>query len=126
MKIKHKGWEGTLQPFLYSTNNSLSLQLMDDEDGQPIMVFTINLDFKLTPGFIAIKDYSENEGSVRTLVEHGVINWPDIQITQGFVQVPLAELTEKAKDYLYPILQKRYPNKNINKIIGHYAETNHQ
>lgn len=121
MIIKHKRWKGILSPSLYTNNDSLALQLVDESDGQLIMTFTVNMVNEQFPaGDIAIKNYSENEGSVETLIEHDIIEAPVVNIHSGFVDIPVAGLTDRAKNYIGPILEKQFPDKNINSIIGEY------
>lgn len=76
-------------------NGNLALQVVSEEDG-PICVCTVNPGERVDDGRIAIKDYSENEGMVDTLLEMGIIKGdPLYTIPSGWVQIPVYELTDK-------------------------------
>ena len=75
-------------------NGNLALQVVDDEG--VICTCTVNPGERVDDGRVAIKDYSENEGMVDTLLEMGIIKGkPLYTIPSGFVQIPVYELTDK-------------------------------
>jgi hypothetical protein len=81
-------------------NGNLALEIMGAEgtnyEGEPIARVTVNPGERVDDGRIAIKDYSENEGMVDTLLEMGIIKGdPLYTIPSGWVQIPVYELTDK-------------------------------
>jgi len=76
-------------------NGNLALQVVSEEEG-PICVCTVNPGERVHNGCIAIKDFSENEGMVDTLLEMGIIQGkPLYTIPSGWVKIPVYELTDK-------------------------------
>jgi len=55
-------------------NGALAIRAVDADTGEPVAVLTVNMpDIKLAPGEVLIKDYSENEGALETLLQAGVV-----------------------------------------------------
>ena len=55
-------------------NGRIALSLIDYNDGTPVATATINVpELPLRPSRVFIKDYSENEGVLTTLVEAGIV-----------------------------------------------------
>lgn len=103
MKIINRLAAGGERPLVtrwtrYSNNDRLALLVVDKDD--PEYEFTASLNFPNHPipdGAIAVKDYSENEGMVETLVESGVIEpRPMFSIPSGFISAGVYRLTEAA------------------------------
>ena len=69
------------------------IQLYDVEDGMPYATATIALsEMRDIEGYVAIKDYSENEGMLDFLIEHGIISQPVTHIESSFVKIPICKL----------------------------------
>lgn len=86
------------QPALLSLgeyeNGATALSLFDPVDGEPLAVATVNLPHEVpAPGNVFIKNYSENEGMVDTLVRAGVIGSPIRFLDAGYVTEGVAEAT---------------------------------
>jgi hypothetical protein len=66
--VKFKKWDCVIVYAQYS-NGRTAIQLKDDNDGSPVATATINVpDVYLEKDEVIIKDYSENEGMLDTLV----------------------------------------------------------
>jgi len=89
----------------YVHDNSLSIRLVDFHTYEPIMVVTTNVGIKPPEDCIWIKNYSENEGIVRMLINLDLIytNVYD-SIKPGFVEICAYkmknELLEEAHKFL--------------------------
>lgn len=78
-------------------NGNLAVEIISDTEG-PITKVTVNPNVKLEDDYIAIKDYSENEGMVEFLVSMGIIvENPVMTIPSGFVFIPVHRLTNAGK-----------------------------
>ena len=93
--IKFKEWDCVLD---YSTymNGRTAIQLNDLEDGMPIATATVNIpEAKLESNEVIIKNYSENEGMSKALMDAGIIGPPSRSIRTGHVIVMVHELLSK-------------------------------
>lgn len=96
--IKHKspfGGEYELSlGFGKYANGQTRIQLFDKEDGLPYATATVAIeDGLLKEGEVAIKDYSENEGVLDSLVEAGIVDHPHAFIQSSYVKIPVCKLT---------------------------------
>lgn len=80
----------------YLNNGRIALELVDAETGEPMAKATMNIpEAKLAADEVLIKDYSENAGMVKTLIEGGVIEPTPLQsFNTGFVVVDSYKLCE--------------------------------
>ena len=85
-KIKFQDWECNIITKRYN-NGRLAIELVEAESGEPVTVATVNLpDASLEEGEVFIKNWSENEGIMDTLIKANVIG-PVIGIKHtGFVK----------------------------------------
>lgn len=98
MKIKFKQWDCTLKIARYE-NDRIALILNGIFDGSRIAVATVNMpDVSALEDEIFIKDYSENEGMLKALMDAGVVSNPIDYISSGFVQIPRVKLLIKVGD----------------------------
>jgi hypothetical protein len=75
------------------TNGQTKLQLFDMEDGFPYCTATIALeDVTLQEDEVAIKNYSENEGILQSLIKADIIEAPHTFIHSGYVKIPVCKL----------------------------------
>lgn len=82
-------------------NGNTGLEIWSDEVG-PIAKVTVNPEVRIPEDFIAVKDYSENEGMVDFLKSMGIIKaTPNNEIYSGHVTIPVYELTDKGKEILF-------------------------
>lgn len=83
----------------YLDNGNLALMMVDAEDEEPVCVATVNPGEKIADNYIAVKDYSENEGMADFLKKIGIIHPDPLKlIPSGWVAIPVYELTESGKD----------------------------
>lgn len=97
MNIKHKspyGGEYELSlNFTKYKNGQTAIKLFDMTDGMPFATATVAVeDGLLKEGEVAIKDYSENEGILDTLITAGIVDYPHAFIQSSFVKVPICKL----------------------------------
>ncbi|MDZ5589931.1 hypothetical protein [Enterococcus cecorum] len=98
MKVKFKDWNCIVQWSIYYDNNNIAIQLIDEKTKELISVATANTGHENIESTVQIKDYSENEGIWRALVNAGVIEDKVIRtIASGYVEVKVAKLTVAAK-----------------------------
>lgn len=92
VKIKFKEWDCVLQFHKYN-NDRTALMLVDEYDGSPVAVATINIPNEdLGKDEVVIKDYTENEGMLDTLIDAGIISNPVAYIKTGYVNSPICKL----------------------------------
>jgi hypothetical protein len=74
------------------SNGQHRMEFIDKEDGFPVLVASVAIDESIGSDQIAIKDYSENEGVLKFLMEEGIISSPLKYFNSGFVRIPLCKL----------------------------------
>jgi hypothetical protein len=95
MKITHKTPYGEYKLSMSIskyTNGQTAIKLFDMADGMPFATATVAIDDQLLEGEVAIKDYSENEGILDSLIEAGVIDHPHALYQSGWVKIPICKL----------------------------------
>lgn len=72
-------------------NGRIAIQLIDARDHDPIATATVNIPrVPLGPDEVIIKNYSENTGIEKPLIEAGIIGDKPLRYVQtGFVTVPV-------------------------------------
>ena len=73
-------------------NGQNSIQLFDAEDQMPYAVASVAIDEPLEPDEVAVKDYSENEGILKTLLKSGVVDHPHREVSTGYVRIPICKI----------------------------------
>ena len=92
LKTPYSEYQVELAKGSYS-NGRTAIELIDAEDGCPVMVATINVpDAELAEGEIIIKNYSENEGVLEFLQENEIVGPVKRNIGTGFVSCPVVDL----------------------------------
>jgi hypothetical protein len=94
MKITHNfmGQSYVLEPTLKRYNNGQTcIQLIDTSDGFPFATATVAVENNLSKEEVAIKDYSENEGLLDTLLAYNIVEKPHAFIQSGFVKIPICK-----------------------------------
>ena len=90
--ISHKGYRLSPQ-FANYQNGQIAIRLLDMMDGIPYATATVCVeDDLLKEGEVAIKDYSENEGILTSLIESDIIEPPHAFIQSEFVRIPICKL----------------------------------
>lgn len=93
MKIVFQDTELILDIDKYSNNNRLYIGLFEEETGEYYMDATVNLpEVELAEDEVAIKNYSENEGILETLIEAGVVSSPIRTVQSGWVTIPIVKV----------------------------------
>ena len=73
-------------------NGQTAIKLFDVADGFPYATASLAIDGVLQPDEVAIKNYSENEGVLHSLISAKVVAKPHRFKNQGYVQVPICKL----------------------------------
>lgn len=74
-------------------NRRIAIEVIDLEDGCPVMMATVNLpDVSLSADEVIIKNYSENEGVLEFLIENGIVSAPVRSVSSGWVTCPVVKL----------------------------------
>lgn len=93
-QVIFKKWHCDIKFGQYN-NKRIAMQLVDSEG--PVAVATINFpDEQLEEDEIIIKDYSENEGMLDSLIEAGIVSEPLRYTSSGYVNcIPICKLLIK-------------------------------
>jgi len=92
LKTPYETYNVSLETGKY-TDGRTFLQLIDTEDGAPIMMATVNIPaVVLEKDEIIIKNYSENEGVLEFLIENGIVSKPLRWAASGWVTCPIVKL----------------------------------
>lgn len=82
----------------YYNNKSIHLSVYDALSGQQICVATTNVPgYRPEPGYVLIKDWSENEGVFNALFQAGVIGHIEGTVKAGYTQALLCKYLWKGK-----------------------------
>lgn len=73
-------------------NGNPAIELYTTDTNELFAMASVNLELKLPKGQIYIKDYAENEGMLRELVQQGIVSEPLRYEPSGFVTIPVCEL----------------------------------
>ena len=96
MQVRFKQWDCEVE-FKYYFNGRIAIQLSDIEDGAPVATATVNVPNEpLADNEVVIKDYSENEGMLNTLVANSIVKPPHKYIKiSDYVTCPVCYLVGK-------------------------------
>lgn len=109
IKVTFREWECILQTKLFQ-DKSICLQLIDVEDGSPVARATVAMNSIHIPDilrmaldeaakdgiiYVAVKDYSENEGMLKALITAKIVGPPTATVQVGFAEVHLCPLLIK-------------------------------
>ncbi|HMQ33718.1 MAG TPA: hypothetical protein PKD53_23500 [Chloroflexaceae bacterium] len=76
-RVEFQGWPCQIVRASYGATERIALLLYDLNDGSPVAVATVHVpDLPLAADEVVIKDYSENEGMLNTLVSAGIVARP--------------------------------------------------
>ena len=73
-------------------NGQPAIELFTTKNKERWMVASVAIEQPLLTGEVAIKNYSENEGILDTLLETGIIAPPHRYVSSGFVTIPICKL----------------------------------
>ena len=91
-KVTFSEWDCYLVKEKYS-NGRTALTLMEEDSHEEVLIATVNIpEVTLASDEVIIKDYSENEGVLKVLVEAGIISLPIDSVETGFVTCPICKI----------------------------------
>lgn len=78
----------------YKNPNNIALVAIKNIDGfmEEFGMVSINPIEKLEEGYVAIKNWSENESILNILIREGIVSTPSYFIKSGFVDIPVCKL----------------------------------
>lgn len=78
----------------YCEPNNIALVAYTDDNGykEEFGVISVNPSEVLEKGYVAIKNWSENEGILNVLIREGVVSTPNLFIKSSFVDIPVCKL----------------------------------
>lgn len=77
-------------------NGRHALELVEQGTGQPVAVASVNLpDAPMTDEEVAIKNWSENEGILKVLIEAGIVSEPVRLMPTGYVYAHICKLNQE-------------------------------
>jgi len=92
MQVNFQGYQCILHLAQYN-NGRTALLLHDAYDSMPVATATINVpDEPIAEDELVIKNYSQNEGMLETLVDAGILHKPHRIIYTGFIAAPVCRL----------------------------------
>ena len=93
IKVKFKEWNCYLEFDKYLSTDNNAIHLKEEETDEYIATASVNLSgIRLEKDEVMIKDYSENEGMLKTLVNAKIIGEPITHIQSGFVLIPVCKI----------------------------------
>jgi hypothetical protein len=79
------------------SNGQNAILLYDTADGFPYATASVSLpNYEMDSDEVAIKNYSENEGILESLITAGIISKPHLIITSGHVNIPICKIIKTA------------------------------
>lgn len=97
MNIKFRNQNFKISYSRYVSNQRISIALIDIplNDPSPYLIATVNLaNEELKYNEVAIKNWSENEGILQTLIDADIISPPHRQIPVGFVTAHICYIND--------------------------------
>lgn len=77
----------------YFDNSNTAIQAVNDEG--PVATLTVNPGIRYPQTHVVIKDYSENEGALKSLIEADVIAEPTAYVQVGWATCPVCKVLER-------------------------------
>lgn len=69
------------------------IQLNGAVDGVPYAIATVNIpELTNVEGYVAVKDYSENEGMLKFLIDNDFVEPPVTHVESGYVKLPICKI----------------------------------
>ncbi len=91
-KVKFLDWDCDVLLQKYA-NGRKALELADTYDGSRVAIATVNLpDVNLAHDEVIIRNYSETEGMLETLITAGIIEQTGRTVASGFVDLEICKL----------------------------------
>jgi len=93
--INYKGQECTLRKSKYQEGGSTALYLVDSQTGEPVVMATVNMpEISLGENEVLIKDYSENKGILKTLIDARILEDTGKRVPAGYTEVAICKLKD--------------------------------
>jgi hypothetical protein len=93
LELGEEEYQVILELGQYRGNGRVAITVVDAEEGEDLLVATVNIpEASLEEGETIIKDYSENSGILKFLVQNGVVSEPIRNISTGFVQCQVVKI----------------------------------
>jgi len=93
-----KGREVTIKVVTAITPNRI--QLTDISDGSPFAVATSNIPaLNNLEGYVAVKNYSENEGMLDFLLKNDIVETPITHVQENYVNFPICKIKRHNNGY---------------------------
>lgn len=90
--VMHQGRELMVRFGRYNDPPNAVIQLYAP-DGSPDCTASVNPDTViLPPNYVGIKDWSENEGVLRELIDAGIVSEPEMWWPSGFVEIAFCKI----------------------------------
>lgn len=106
--LNYHGEEVEILFHTYEDGGNTAIILLDS-DKEIYTVATTNVSYPLNPNYVAIKDYSENEGMSGFLIDNNIIQDEVItSVPSGHVVIPVFKLTNQASSKLNDIEKGDY------------------
>ena len=105
--IKFKDWECSVHFRTYG-NGRTAIELLIAEDdpknecfkGEPVLVATVNCpEFPLGTNQVLIKNWSENEGILKVLIDEKIVKYLNYDHPMGYPRANLCELLPRIVNY---------------------------
>lgn len=77
----------------------ISIELYSVRGKKLVATASVGLRVSVPPGYVAIKDYSENSGMLQALVEAKIVAEPSYYVPSGFVEIPVCEVLAEVVKY---------------------------
>jgi len=75
-KVKFKRYNCVIEKLAYR-NERIALELIDEKNGEPVLVATVNVPEEIiNADEVIVKNYSENEGILEVLIRQGIVGFP--------------------------------------------------
>ena len=120
--MEHKGKQLFIR-FERYLNNQHCIKLFEKGSEELWAIGSVAVGFSLQPDEVAIKDWEENSGILKTLVDAGVVEYPHRHISQGFVTIPICRITPYYfEKYCVEPKTHPFPNSKDLKYTGYFTE----
>lgn len=92
--------EPALMTFGRYANGRLTIEF-HSEHGEPLSRATVNMPgVRLGPNEVVIKDYGENKGTLRCLIDSGLVEDTGKRIKQDYVEMVIVKLTPATLEHV--------------------------
>ncbi len=91
-EMKFKEWECIVEVTHYPHNGQPAILLTDAHNGVPIAKATTCIDYDFQDNETAIKDWSENEGMLSSLIISGLVEDTGKRVPCGFVEAAIVKI----------------------------------